>query len=148
MRKLLIGLTLLASISSYASVEDGKYLISDIYCTSGQMEESNKTLFEENIKTSVVVMNVIDLKIVVSSSDECGVDRSVYSITNKETSLRMNFENEQSAKFENACPNTVKMQDYSDLIIKSSSSNKIEVSVDGLKVGEVCDGELIFVYNK
>jgi hypothetical protein len=148
MKKVLIGLTLLASMSAFASINDGKYTLSDIDCKNGSIATKKKELIVRRMELATTVMNIKGNSVTLSSLDDCGASRSTYSINDKDTSSRMNFENETIANFPNTCANTQRMEDDSDLLIEKASKSRIELTVDGLGRNEICDGAIVFVYSK
>ena len=149
MKKLLLGLTLLASVSAYSTIEDGKYLLNDIYCSGQAIEAAQKTAILERMKLDVTVMNINGNEVVVSSVDECGSSRSEYSVNDKENSTRMKYKGEQISKFENACLDTQRMKDSSDMLVENVTTSKVEILFSDLKVdNSICGEKLIFVFEK
>jgi len=87
MKRLLSELTLLASISSFAAVEDGKYILNDIYCNGQVIEAEQKTAMLERMKLDVTVMNINGNEVTVSSVDECGSSRASILLMIRQTQL-------------------------------------------------------------
>jgi hypothetical protein len=135
-------------MSAFASINDGKYKLSDIDCKNGSIETKKKELIVQRIELATTVMNIKGNGVTLSSLDDCGASRSTYSIIVKDTSFRMNFENETIANFPNTCANTQRMEDDSDLLLEKASKSRIEITVDGPGRNEICDGAIVFVYSK
>ncbi len=148
MKLLLLGTLLSVSLTTFARPDQGKYLLVGAYCNGTSLTEKTQEAIKEANKNYHTIMNIIDNEVKVSSIDDCGANVATYSLSNNAQATRMNYQDEVNVKFPNTCPNTMQQSENGDLIIQNQTENTLEVSVDGLGVSEICDGELVFIYNK
>lgn len=149
MKRLFISITLLASISSFAAVENGKYQLTDIHCSGNPIKQDVKAGMLDRMDDDITVLNITANNVVLSSVDECSASRAIYAINDREHSTRMHFRSEKLVNFPDSCPNTVRMKDSSDLLIESVTSSKIEFFFSELKVNRnICNKNLVFVFEK
>ena len=148
MKKFLLGLTLLASLSSFAAINDGQYKLVNLRCKGQAIPLAKKAEILKNLNSNITILTVNQNEITMSSVDNCGAMRSVYSLKDKAYSTRMNFISSTNAKFPDTCPNTQQMPDTSDMFVENVENSRIEILAPDLKSDEICDEQVILAFEK
>ena len=148
MKKLFTGLILIMSISAFAQVEDGVYLLDDFRCENTELPAEIKERVHKGMKSSVSSLIINGDNVILTTNDQCGAGRTEYSIDSQGKSTRMSFIKDDYLKWPDQCAFVIREVDNEDLFIGSESdSNTIQVL--GTEVdGTPCNDRYVLIFKK